>query len=357
MRKAFILFLISLQTVGFGQAPADSSTMVIEQVIRVGIKHLPPFIYADETGVHGPIIDFWERIDREMGYYSQYEVYNEVSTLLSAVESGEVDLSVNPITVSSSRIEQVDFTQPFFITDTAVVQAKSNRYWSFLSALFSWNFLSAIFGLGIIILLFGFVVWLIEHRKNKDFRKGLKGIGDGFWWSAVTMTTIGYGDKTPKTPIGRTVAFVWMVVAVVGISGLTAGIASSLTTTQLEDKVSSVRDLRSYRVATLIGTNTEDYLSNFHIPVVGVRSLEEGFEMIVAEDIDYLIYDRVMIRSALKNSPLADEMEVMERGIRTDYYSFPVHRGNKDFQQINQLLVNSLNSVDWIAIQDRYGID
>ena len=28
-------------------------------------------------------------------------------------------------------------------------------------------------------------------------------VADGLWWSAVTMTTVGYGDKVPRSRIGK----------------------------------------------------------------------------------------------------------------------------------------------------------
>ena len=38
-----------------------------------------------------------------------------------------------------------------------------------------------------------------------------------FWWAAVTMTTVGYGDKTPVTTGGRIVGLVWMFTSVIVI--------------------------------------------------------------------------------------------------------------------------------------------
>lgn len=36
-----------------------------------------------------------------------------------------------------------------------------------------------------------------------------KSIADGFWWACVTSLTIGYGDLTPVTPVGRIVGILF----------------------------------------------------------------------------------------------------------------------------------------------------
>jgi voltage-gated potassium channel len=51
--------------------------------------------------------------------------------------------------------------------------------------------------------------------------------GLALWWSIQTVTTVGYGDVTPKTVEGRFVAGVLMVAAIALISLLTASIAAA----------------------------------------------------------------------------------------------------------------------------------
>ncbi|WP_320044731.1 ion channel [uncultured Desulfobacter sp.] len=74
------------------------------------------------------------------------------------------------------------------------------------------DFLEVIFTLFMLLLLVGFLIWFFEKDKNREQFGGspFSGIGSGFWWSAVTMTTVGYGDKAPRTVAGRFVGLIWM---------------------------------------------------------------------------------------------------------------------------------------------------
>jgi len=51
--------------------------------------------------------------------------------------------------------------------------------------------------------------------------------GGALWWAIVTITTVGYGDKYPVTPMGRVTA-VLVMVAGVGIIGALASILASI---------------------------------------------------------------------------------------------------------------------------------
>ena len=64
-----------------------------------------------------------------------------------------------------------------------------------------------------------------------DAERGAEGanivtIGDAFWWAATTMTTVGYGDRYPITPIGRAVAVGLMVCGIAILGTVTATLAS-----------------------------------------------------------------------------------------------------------------------------------
>lgn len=62
------------------------------------------------------------------------------------------------------------------------------------------------------------LMYVLEKDSNPQFAS----IGDGLWWAMATVTTVGYGDKAPITPIGRLLAGVVMMGGI-GSFGFIAG--------------------------------------------------------------------------------------------------------------------------------------
>jgi hypothetical protein len=115
-----------------------------------------------------------------------------------------------------------------------VPEASSAPDWlAVIGNLVSWSFLKIIGLLTLVLVIAGSLVWLFERRANPEqfSDRPLKGIADGLWWAAVTMTSVGFGDKAPQTRLGRMLAGIWMFAAVVLISLFTAHITTTLTVT------------------------------------------------------------------------------------------------------------------------------
>ena len=64
------------------------------------------------------------------------------------------------------------------------------------------------------IFLFGYLFYVSEPD--------VRDLGDGIWWALVTITTVGYGDITPVTTLGRVVASSLMLLGLGLIATITA---------------------------------------------------------------------------------------------------------------------------------------
>ena len=71
------------------------------------------------------------------------------------------------------------------------------------------------------VLVFGYVFYLTEPEVNT--------FGDGIWWALVTVTTVGYGDITPSTTLGRFVASALMFLGLGLIATVTAIVSAKFT--------------------------------------------------------------------------------------------------------------------------------
>lgn len=77
----------------------------------------------------------------------------------------------------------------------------------------------------------GIIIWLLDRLKNPDEfpRPFINGTWEGFWWAFVTMTTVGYGDRAPKSFLARIFCIVWILVGIIIIAIFTAIVTASLS--------------------------------------------------------------------------------------------------------------------------------
>ncbi|XP_022793852.1 uncharacterized protein LOC111332704 [Stylophora pistillata] len=85
----------------------------------------------------------------------------------------------------------------------------------------------------------GVIIWCLERSRNPhDFPPSfILGTWEGIWWSFVSMTTLGYGDRAPLSPRGRFFAIAWVLFGLVIISLTMAMIAAALTSITLKSEI------------------------------------------------------------------------------------------------------------------------
>ena len=66
----------------------------------------------------------------------------------------------------------------------------------------------------------GILIRVLDHHEYPN-------IWVGMWWSLQTVTTVGYGDVTPKEPIGRIVGAFVMLEGIAFLAIITAAITST----------------------------------------------------------------------------------------------------------------------------------
>lgn len=78
----------------------------------------------------------------------------------------------------------------------------------------------------LLVTIFGSVLYVIEGPEN-----GFTSIPLSIYWAVVTMTTVGYGDMSPKTPLGQAIASLVMIAGYAIIAVPTGVFTAELTRT------------------------------------------------------------------------------------------------------------------------------
>ena len=91
----------------------------------------------------------------------------------------------------------------------------------------------------------------------------IRTFGDALWWAFVTITTVGYGDLYPVTPLGRIVAAGLMVGGIALIGVVTATLASWI--------VERVADQTSKTAAP-----ADDQLDNLRLEILELKEMIRG---------------------------------------------------------------------------------
>jgi len=323
----------------------------------VGIHLSPPFVIADAAGNwSGLSIDLWRAMAQEMGILYRFEPM-ELEGLLVALKNGKVDLAVGALSMTPEREKLFDFTHPYISAGLGIAlpTGSGGRLGSVLTGLLSPQLLHMFLIISVWLLMSGGLVWFFEHRRNPGMFGGdtVTGVGSGFWWALVTLTTVGYGDKSPITLGGRVTATLWMIVSLVVLSSLTAAITSSLTVNRLNAEVSGPRDLHDKRVATVLASASAEWLGNQGVGFKGYQDLNQALESLEQGDSDAVVYDAPILNFAVRGRD-SDKLRMLDSRFHTHFNAFALPQGSDNLEALNYAILDILRSPYWQRIHTEY---
>ncbi|KAG2663781.1 hypothetical protein I3760_16G049100 [Carya illinoinensis] len=230
------------------EIPTNRKKLRIGVPVKNGFSEFVKVIYdrsTDRTHVTGYCIDIFNAVVESLPYAVSYDFIPFAGTcndLVDQVFLQNFDAVVGDTTILANRSKFVDFTLPFTESGVSmVVPLRDNRRknaWVFLKPL-SWDLWMTS---GCFFVFIGFVVWLLEHRVNEDFRgRCSHQIGTSLWYAFSTMVfaqrEIVINDCT------RFVVIIWVFVLLILTQSYTASLASLLTVRQLQPTITEVKQL------------------------------------------------------------------------------------------------------------------
>ena len=169
----------------------------------------------------------------------------------------------------------------------------------------------------------------------------------------VTMTTVGYGDKAPKTIGGRFVAVLWMFFSIFLIASYTAVITSSLTINELSGKVRGPRDLPNVRVGALVRSETIEFLAAEGLAVIPFDNLKDGLQAAANRRIDVFVDDELQLKYIIKQD-FPGQLQVLSETISQYYLSMAMPTASHLREQLNRTLAKIIAQEAWSKLKARY---
>ena len=345
---------------------ADSEKIKLEvpETLIVGTRVVPPFAMLNEDKQwEGISIDLLREVKAELEDECGHDIKLEfkiqtLKEMLAAVSESEVDIVAAALTMNYEREKTMDFTHSFHTSGLgiAVGAKQSGSGWSgMFEAIVSETFLRIVAGLFLAMLVSAVAIYLFERNANPEhFDHGwFKGVAAGMWWAAVTLTTVGYGDKVPKSFGGRMIALVWMFAGLFIIAGFTAAVTSALTLTELRSKINGPAELSRIKVATVEDSTSADYLTSRHIIFAKHPDVDSALKSLAANECDAVVYDAPILRYQAYQK-YTGEVFVLKNTFERQNYAFALPTDSPLRESVNRVLLRKTSSPSWDEVLATY---
>ncbi|PKA65442.1 Glutamate receptor 2.7 [Apostasia shenzhenica] len=343
--------------------PIRGKTLSIGVPVKPGFSE---FIDTEDLFKHkrptGYCIEVFETVMKELPHASyEYSAYGDsegrsngtYDDLVYQVFLQKYDAVVGDITIIANRSLYVDFTQPY--TESGVrmlVPIKDQRQkgaWTFLQPLTTELWL----GSGAFIIFTGFVVWVLEHRINEDFRgPPTEQLGTIMYFSFSTLVFA--HREMILNNLSRIVVIVWLFVVLILQSSYTASLTSMLTVEQLQATITDANDL--LKNGDYVGYLNDSFMPSLlkrmsfnESKLIALSSPEQYYEALtsgrVAAIFDEIPYLRIFLNK------YCGKFTTVGPTYRADGFGFAFPKGSPLVPEVSRAILKLLESDKMVEIE------
>ncbi len=265
-------------------APADRLTVVTTE--------LAPFVVDDDGRADGFYAEIWDHVADELEVSYDILWVDSFGEVLAALAEGRAEVAVAPLAPTAEREAEFDFSSAVISSGPQLgYHERIGGSTTLVGALLSWSVLRillvSIAGLTVL----AHIIWLVERNQPDDhFHENYpQGVWDGFWWGAVTITTVGYGDKAPQSTAGRVVALLGMLLSLFMVGAFVSQITTILESSLVEPPFRDLATLGDQPVGAVEGSTFAAFLTSEGATVVPYPSQSELFAAVSDGRIDALV--------------------------------------------------------------------
>lgn len=328
--------------------------------VQVATKVLPPFVLYNDLAYRGFSIELLRALCDEIGVRPEFKGVNSLAKLLDEAERGGVDLALSAIAITLERERRLDFTHAYFQSGLQIlVPVRDEGLWGgfagrFGSLLRVPRLLELVLLFLLVVFLVAHVIWLIERKHNPQFpRRYLHGVFAGLWWSIVTVTTVGYGDKTPKGHPGKVFALIWLLAGYFVFAYFTASVTTTFTLAEIDHRISSPGDLFDQRVGVVDDSAAQEYLRGLGIQTLEGPAIEERIAALEAGELDAVVHHAPFLNYYATHEG-SGKVRVSGVVFSELDYGIALPEGSELREPLNRALLTLMENGTYSKIHDRW---
>jgi len=339
--------------------PLSGNLAIAENApLRVAVYDAPPYGHVEADGsIDGVSVDLWRRAAEKLGRDYRLAPVAQMEAVLKGLERGDYDAAIGAITITPARLARVDFSYPTHRSGVAVALRRDAGP---MAAFFSYGAvvveLAPLIVLTFVLLiLMGVAMWLAERSiRPRNHESAVDSLRDGVYWAVVTMTTVGYGDKTPKTTAGRVVAIIWMLVSVALISILSTSIVSRMTAERVVGGMRlSEAELDGKRLAAVAHSSGAEYLDERRFRYKPFDDLAAALVALERNEVDAVI-NSIGALQYLVAARFKATIKAPEGVLEPAYMAIALPPGSPLKKTLDEALVQITGTPEWRQVEDGY---
>ena len=344
-----------------GLQDASSDDTAVEGTLTVAARPLAPFVIYDNHTYSGFEVELVRLLAAKLGMSVEIYAVDTVAKQVDDIARGVAQVGLGGVAITESREEIVDFSLPVLDTGLTILvpnessRGVADRMLSFFRAIASSDLPWLLVVFGVAVLVAAHLIWWLERHHNPDFAVPYRrGIWDSFYWSVVTMSTVGYGDKVARGTRGRMLALVWIALGTLVFASFTASIASSLAVNELRSEIAVPSDLAGHRVATVTHSAGETYLPSIGVGPVLVDDIEDAYSLLSEGDVDAIVFDAPVLQyhSAREG---AGEVTTVGADFQRVQYGLMLSEDDAELQEnLDRALLDLIESGVYGSLQDAW---
>lgn len=312
-----------------------------QETVKVGAKLFVPSVIKEGPVYSGFEYELMQHVAQHLDWEVEYVPIVGVTQALNTVGAG-VDIAIGGISKTVERNEKYGFSDSVVPAGLVVLMQREDQssVWKATKdfvdkGAWIWVLLMLVW-----ILLAGHIIWISEWGSQEIKNTYSKdGIGQAVWLAFATGTTIGYGDVTPKTILGRTTAFVVWLSFTIFVGFALAEINSSLVVQKLDAAELKLGEMQDKTIATVKSSTSVEAIKKVGGIPVEVDTIEEAYRLLETEQVFAVVYDAPVLKHVVANHG-QEKFAVVSPSFALQDYAWVFAPGDARIAQANAALLH-----------------